>query len=330
MKNARFVVIAVLISLSCAVCACFVSNNLHSRFVHRQDVIDQQFSLIKGEPFVLDSHVFYIPMFQNRVLFAYILKLVSSQGILTVSKWYLLLRFFSAFLAFLAFFCLAVKAANLNYRTVLTGMFLLNYELILAFNHGYEQAADFLDVLFISLFLYAVIKKRRLMIILAAIIAGASRESSVFAAVIWFFYHGLDNKFKPRFKEIVYAVCLGVVSYAFVLYIRLALGGSRIDCLQGVGGISHMSDVFKMFLQNPTNSSWPILFLGAITPLCVWLYLNRKYIQIRHLRLIFAAIVIEAASIQFAYIDELRTAIPFMVIMVFTAMSVESENSRPG
>ncbi|MCX5667350.1 MAG: hypothetical protein NTY34_03445, partial [Candidatus Omnitrophica bacterium] len=104
MKRIKIFALAVALGLSFAIFTCFVSNNLWSRFLHRQDVIDQQFAILKGESYLLGGDVHYWPMFQNRVLFAYGLKFLSSFGMLSVSKWYLLLRLFTAFLAFFVFF----------------------------------------------------------------------------------------------------------------------------------------------------------------------------------------------------------------------------------
>lgn len=320
MKNLKIFLIAAALALSCAIFVCFVSNNLWSRFEHRQDVINEQFAILKGEPWLLGGDVYYWPTFQNRVLFAYGLKFFSGLGILPVSKWYLLLRLFTAFIAFIIFFFTAVKAGGSRLKTASAGMLFLAYQLVLSFNHGYEHPPDFLDVAFICLFLWSSLRARPILLLAFALLASLNRESSVFAGVIWFFANGVDEKLKPRPLSMLYGVLVSIASYAAVVMIRLALGGDKIVSLGGVAaGLPHLIARFKEFLYNPTNSSWPVLLAAMLVPLVLWIWSNRRSLTGLDIRLLMASMVIIIMTLPWARMNELRTFLPAMTVAVYVA-----------
>ncbi|MBU1998375.1 MAG: hypothetical protein KKE64_02650, partial [Candidatus Omnitrophica bacterium] len=317
---------AMLLSFSFAIFTTFVSNNLWSRFEHRDDSIRQQFAILAGQNYYLNDIIYYFPMFQNRVFFASILKFFSLNKSLTVSKWFLLLRLFSAWAAFLVFFYLLHRVARLNVKLSSLGLLFLAYELIFTFNHGYEHATDFPDVMFISLFIWMAMRKQRVALFILSIIAASNRESSAFAGVIWIFYHGLSDNYRIKIKELLYGLFLSASSYGTVMALRYAIGGAKVTYMQGIGGIDNIMLAVREFMHNPTNASPLVLFAAMVIPLFFWIYGNRASIKPLHIRLMLAAAVIEIASIQLAFFSELRTAIPFMVVMVFCALLIEGES----
>ena len=320
MKHIRIFTLAVALSLCFAVFTCFVSNNLWSRFQHRQDVIDEQFAILKGESFLLGGAVCYWPTFQNRVLFAYGLKFLSGFGMLSISKWYLLLRLFTAFLAFFVFFYAVVKAGGVKHKAAAMGMMLLAYGFVLSFNYRFEYPPDFLDAVFMILFLWAALKARPMMLLIFALLGSMNRESCVFAGVIWIFVNGFNESFKPKYPEILYGALVSAASYSSAIVIRLALGGSKITYLELNVGLPYLAAKFKEFLHNPTNSSWPVLLAAMFAPLVLWLWYNRKTLTSLHLRLLAASAAIILMSQQYSGLDDLRMFIPAFTIAVYVAV----------
>lgn len=174
----RFIIASVLSGL-CGFTAVYVSAGL--RFNHHDESVYRELALWEGKPFLYDGQAVYHPEHQNRVMFPAALVAVSRIGLFSTSEWYLILRLFIAYLAFLTFF----YAVNVNYNLAAVGMAVLLLTLLFAFNHVMEHAADFLDVLFMSLFLWAALKKHYGWMIAFTVAACFNRESAVFAGVLW-------------------------------------------------------------------------------------------------------------------------------------------------
>src|SRR3954466_10818313 len=54
-----------------ATAVCDVSNNVHSRFVHRDEVVSQQRALLNRAPLLFDGKQGDLPEFRNRILFPF-------------------------------------------------------------------------------------------------------------------------------------------------------------------------------------------------------------------------------------------------------------------
>jgi len=294
------------------------------------ETVEQQLLILKGKPYQLNGELRYITAFQNRILFPSVLLILTNIKILSVREWYLILRLFTACLSFFVFFNLLIYVAKSNCKLAAVGIGLFAYELILTFNQGWEHPTDFLDAMFISLFLWMASQRRRLLLFLFAILASTNRESSAFAGVIWFFLYGITKGLKLRLKETLYAVLLSISSYAFIIIIRYTLGGENVESQQMIIGWTGLIRNIKRFLERPTPSSWPILFLAMFLPLFLWIYSNRNFLLSTHIRLLISSFAICCISLVFGSISELRILIPSIVIMVFVAVAAEAnvENSR--
>jgi len=142
----------------------------------------------------------------------------------------------------------------------------------------------------------------------------------VFAGVIWIFVNGFNEAFRPKYPEILYGALVSVASYSATLVIRLALGGSKITCLEVYTGLPFLIARFKEFLHNPTNSSWPVLLVIVFVPLVLWLWSSRKFLTRVHLRLLAASAAIILMSQQYSGLNDLRMFIPALTIAVYVAV----------
>jgi hypothetical protein len=324
MRHTKTSFTGLLPSLYFSVFTCYVSNNLHSRFEHREETIQKEFSILDGKPFILDGKPTYFPEFQNRVLFATVLKMLTIVSSARPGQLYLFLKLSTALLAFFSFWLLVTTHGAFNLRIAALGMSALAYTLIFEFNHGWEHPTDFPDVMFTALFILISVNHRMIILIFITVLSCFSRESAVFAGTIWFFLYGLNRKFQLRFFECVYSIMLCLGSYAVILAIRYSYAG-----MQGITRFQtlNLKNIWPLFikpiLQHPTPSSWPFLLLGMITPIVWWMISNRKFISQGDTRLLMAATMMSIISTTLASINELRIFIPSTTILVFVATSLE-------
>lgn len=316
--------LSVILSLCLAIFTCFVSNNLNSRFQHRHETIEWQFATVEGRPMIFDGKLEGVPAFQNRVLFPSILSILINIKTLSVSQWFLFLRLFTSWVSFLVFFYLLIYAAKAGYKLAAAGAGLLAYELIFTFNQGWEHPTDFLDVTFISLFLWVALERRRLLLFLFALLAATNRESCVFAGLIWFFLYGISEEFKLKPKETLYATFCSFSSYVFSLMIRYAFRGENAEYGQSITAWTGLAKDIKEFITRPSPTSWPVLFLAMFLPVLLWIYGNRRFLSLQNIRLLIISLVIFCISLAFGSISELRVFIPSVIIIVFVAVSAQA------
>jgi hypothetical protein len=326
MIKIRGLVLAIALSLSFAILVCFVSNNLHVRFENRQLTINQQFALLKGESWYCINNRIYSPYWQNRILFPYLLYGVSKINFFTSSQWYLILRLMTAFFAFLIFWYLTVGIGKTDSKTAGFAMGLLAYELIFTFTYGMEFPTDFLDVIFISLFLWASLCHNRRMLLAAAILAAANRESSVFVGLIWIALYGIDSRRRLRFPEIFFAALVSLASYAIVAGLRFLFGGNKVANQQLLTGWPDLVSHWREFIAHPTYGSWPILWFAIVTPVFLWIWANRVFLSPLHKRLLVVAALITSINFVFGTLNEPRTFIPSFVILILVAALAEASS----
>jgi len=324
MIKIRGLALAITLSLSFAILTCFVSNNLHVRFKNRPLTIDQQLALLKGESWYCINNLIYSPYWQNRILFPSLLYGVSKIRFFTVSQWYLILRLVTAFLAFLIFWYLMVSPGKTGYKTTGFALGLLAYELIFTFNYGMEFPTDFLDVIFISLFLWAALSRNRIMLLITAIFAATNRESSAFAGLIWIALYGLDSQRKLRLTEILFGVLLSLASYATIVGLRFLIGQEKIVSQQLLTGWPDLVSHWREFIAQPNYNSWPVLWLPIVTPIFLWIWGNRTFLSPQHKRLLAVAALITCITFIFGTLSEPRTFMPSFVIFIFVAALAEA------
>lgn len=315
-------VIGVLLAVAFTFLTTFVSNNLHPRFEHRAETVAQQFAILHGEPYVLGGVTVYFPEFQNRVLFPLMLAAAVSPGRGSPTQVYVILRFLTAVVAFLAFWFVLIQVGKIPLRTAAVGVGMLGYVMIFTFDHGWEHPTDFLDILFFSLFLWACVGKHRVLAILLAMGASANRESSPFIGLMWLMLYGIASNRKIDVREAAFGIGLGVLAYATVLSLRYLFGGVAALQPQTVSLFLIPSFVHD-FIANPTLSSWVPLLLAMVLPLALWIWANWQWFKFPERRLLWAGIGIALVAPIFGIIMELRFFIPAAVVLIFAVCCAE-------
>jgi len=300
-----------------------------TRFIHRQETIEQQIGIWAGESYLLDGRVTYFPEFQNRVLFPGILKIAQSIGGFELSEWYLLLRLGTAIAAFWVFGALCIQIAHADIRTTSVGMGLLAFALIFTFNHGWDVPSDYFDLLFFTVFIWLSLSRNFLVLMLVVLIASANRESSVFAGVLWFILYAFTSSRRISLVESAKAFSLSIIAYATVLGLRYLFAGEQgLARGQSFTFLGNLLSNISEFLRHPNPWSWPVLMFVMFIFIFLWIWANKMHLDNRTIRLLVGGLVIAAGSSVFGIVSELRIFIPSIVIFCFVAVILEARRSN--
>lgn len=316
------------LSAALAVAICFVSNNLNGRFQHRQETIDQQFAILRGESYLIDGKDTYFPQFQNRVIFAFTLRAVSDGLHQSPGKVYLALRLLTAFAAFLIFWEWLTQVGRAGPRIAAAGLGILGYSLIFTFNHGWEHPTDFIDVVAITLMAWASIRRSYPALIALSLIAAANRESSVFGGLVWVFLWARTPTGSWNIPEGLKGLFATGLSGVGVLFLRFIFGGPHAVAGPVTREWIDVLYSFFDFMRAPTPSGWPLLAVMMFVPIGWWGWLNRGQHGWMQRRLVYCALVVAALCSFLAVISELRGLIPSLVMALFAAVATEASTSE--
>jgi hypothetical protein len=307
----------------------FVSGYLGDRQKFRSEVIRMQFDLLQGKDYVLNGRPMYLPSFQNRVLFPLALLAVTQTGVLDANDAFVFLRLFTAWLALLTVWWVARSISDCSPKLAAAGTLLLAFSLIFTFQFAWEHPTDLLDVFFIALMTWAVVKKRVWLLLGIALVAALNRESAAFAGVLWAFCYALDEKRRVQLGELGRALVLIAVPYAAVLALRFIFGGARAISAntQMVTAFASLQNDFKILTDYLTPFNWLALALALFIPPLLWLATNWRATIVLQRRFVYAALVFILISFLFGIVSELRIFIPSVVILIL--MGVWSETPRP-
>lgn len=338
MTHSRWLALGLLLSVACGIQANFVSSMLHPRFEHHEEALRKEQAIIRGEAYVIDGRDTYWPEFQNRILFSFFLRAVSSIDVLSPSEWYSVLR---VVLSILAFFCLwsaltrSVRAPPL---LAAGAMILTAYILAPHFNHGWEHPSDYLDPIFIVGMLWAATEHRRTWLAVIALLCVLNRESAPFAGVFWGFLYGIAelpgkrwfSRYRIVWREAAFASALTFGAYAGIIVARRSFGGTSGTQVLQHTAFSVYDDMILDFLRQPAPQKWPFLAFSIATPLLLWLCANRRYLRQAEHRLLLAAGAIGIVTAVFSLLHELRAFIPASMVLVYVATAAEARRWRSG
>lgn len=316
-----------LVSICFAIMVNFVSSALHGRWEHHNESMGKEQAVLVGAPYVLDGRLEYWPEFQGRVLFAVALGAVTKVGV-PVNVGYQMLRVLTAVLAFLAVWYLVTGVAGGDEKTAAMAMAALAYTLALQMNHPWEHPSDFLDPLFFTLFVQALLTRRRLLFVLLVAVSSFSRESSVFAGVMWFAVYGVDfarRRLHPR--EMAFGFVMSVLAYCAVLAVRYMFGGDKALHVKQHTSFYALPGIFRHAFLHPTAVGWPVLLVAMYLLPALWLAANREAIGWKDVQLLLSAGAIFLISNVFSFINELRMLMPATTIVVLVAAIVEARVS---
>lgn len=234
-----------------------VSTHLHPRYEHVNQVIAQQFAILRGEDYVLGGRTLYFGQFQNRVLFPVLLWLAST--VLSERNAYIALQLALRAIGLILFYRAALQFSHSEERALTTTL-LLGIALTFTFNHGWEHPSETIDVIAFALALPWVLADRFWLVLVVAVVASANRESSVFLALVWGAVRAARTGLIRR--VIVESAAIGAATTAVVYALRWGFGGARAL----VGPTTDWAYTWESFwraLTPPTHTSWPLLIVAV-------------------------------------------------------------------
>jgi hypothetical protein len=329
MRTKKVILKVLIFSFSISICSVFVSENLNSRFEHRDETIKIQENILKGQSYRFDGEKQYFGAWQNRVMVPYVLWATAKMGVLQEREWYLIVRIFSALLCFFGFWWCIYGARNIlhgaqyenKYFHAYVSTLLLFFCLTLTFNEPWAHVTDYFDSLFFAICAYLVVKKRYSYLFVLSIFASANRESAAFMGVVWAFCHGLDiSNVKLFLGEFAKGFIMSVSSYASALGLRLAFGGTRaITETNQTFTLLSVDDKLEEFFVSPDPFGWPVLALALLTPPLLWFWERRQTIDNLNIKLLASSVAIALITMSFGLINELRIFIPSITLLIFSA-----------
>ena len=312
--------------LALAIVVLFVSANLGGRFQNRGETIAQQLAILHGTSYFLHGVETDWPPFHSRVLFPFLLDSVIKLGRLPPSQWYLLLRIATALGAFMAFSYSLERRAGV--RAALIGSWLLALGMIPTFNHGWEHPTDFIDVLVLSVAIGLTRRGSWIILLGWAILGATNHQTAAMSGIIWICMRGWSAAEGVRWSEVLRGGVVIPVTYCATLLIRLAVRGELRAGYEFNGYLTITQ--FLEVLRHPTPFSWPFLAAAMLTPLALWLWLNKEFLEGEDRRLLVAAAVMFLGSTPVVYLSELRSAfLGPLVLLAFVAGASSSPGSRP-
>jgi len=305
------VLVCLILSTALGIFVCSASDSMLNRQTYRQESVEMERAILRGQPFHVSGHLVYAAVWQNRLLFPGALELGIRIGLLSPARWYVLLRCLFCVAMFAVFWRTLRTSASADVKLAGAGLLLLAYCLVLTFTTPYVMTSDFPDALFVAMFIVLSLRRKRWLLLSVAIVAAMNRESAAFAGLIWFFMHGLDERRRLNWREACYSALVSTSSMAFALLLRYEFGGR-----QAIGSrtqrvpLSVNVDAVKHLILHPTPLSWAGRLFCMTLPLALWILANRQCLTPVHKRLLGAAGSIAVVSLVFGYIGEPRIFIP--------------------
>jgi len=314
--------VCLLLSTAFGIFVCSASEKMLNRQDYRQESVEMERAILRGQSFHASGHLKYAAPWQNRVLFPATLELGIRLGIFSPIGWYLLLRLLFSIAMFAVFWPTLRMDAQADSKLAGAGLLLLAYCFVLTFTTPYGMTSDFPDVIFVAIFIVLSLRRQRWLLLIVSILAAANRESSAFAGVIWFFLYAVDDTRKIKWREAGFSALVSISSLVCVFLLRYGFGGSKAigaDTQRRPYEINFYE--LKSLVLHPTPFSWAGLIFCMIMPVLLLIVSNRKSLTLAHKRLLGAAGTIAIISAVFGYIGEPRIFIPSIVIMIFVAVS---------
>lgn len=300
------------------------STLMYDRLDHRPDVVRTQLAILTGGPAIFGSDEVYLPTNQNRVLVPVLVTVAAASGLLSAEQSYVVVRLGSA-LALMAVLALVLGVlTQATAKMVGIGQVVLASALIPTFTYGWEQPSDLPDAAFMLALSAAAVLRRPWVMAMLVVLAASNRESAAFGGVIWLCLHGWRSR--VCWRDVGLAVALVILALACTLGLRYLLGGARGigPATQTVAGVMPAVHALVGALQRPSTTSWLVLLAAMVGPSILWLLANGHHVDDLSRRLLVAATLIALISTYFGLIGELRRHIPATMLLVLTAVAVES------
>jgi hypothetical protein len=304
----------VAIAVALATTVSFVSANLHPRFELRAETVAQQMALYDRGLVYWGSTGLEVSSWRNRIMIPYAIVATSELTGTTRQEAFLIVRWVTAIIAFLALAWFA-RAAGASPASAFLALALLADALILACNHPWEHPTDFPDVAVMALGGIAVLRGSFAGALAIAVIGAANRESSAFIGILWMLTMWAGGG-ERRWRAMVQGGAISVAAYGAALALRLwnrVPGGAISNDAQ----LFRFGDEIMSALHHPFMS-WPMLLAAVLVPVGIFSLSRTGAVPAAFRR---AAVVAAIATAAIGQIDELRILMPTFTLLICAGLT---------
>jgi len=315
---------ALLVSLALSVVLVWVSHTV--TFNHVAESVQNQYATIRGLPFVIDGELRVIHPFYNRVLFPALFVFVANG----LSGWtdvqvFLLLRFLSFVICFLAIFTAMTRRSNAATST--NACAILGLSMIPTFAHGWVHTSDIFD-LTLCFFIFLFVAERKFWLAFAvACLTAINRETGAFAAVFYICMAVGRERWLPLAWR---SLLLGFAPYVGAILVRKWFLGDLLAAEstgQWYTGFLYNLEQLLAAIRRPSPIGWPpLLFAMMVFP---WLmFLNRAMDPEPRVRVILAFVAVFTVTAAIGINAEVRTFIPCVSLLAAGTFAVWRWNGK--
>jgi hypothetical protein len=192
------------------------------------------------------------------------------------------------------------------------GALLLAVFFVASFNHPWEHPTDFPDATAMILGASAAVRRRFLPALMIAAVAAANRESAAFIGVLWIAVATLDAP--SRVKRVIQGVAIIVVALSVTMALRrmFSIPGARVANSVAENPIRPM----LLTVLNHPFMSWAMLLVASLTPTLAVIGARWSRISEVGRRIIFAGLLVAAASLVIGAPEEIRILVPAAALLV--------------
>jgi hypothetical protein len=258
------------------------------------------------------------PEFQNRVLSPLMqlaLREMFPANVSDKSVWFAL-RVLQAAVSYLVLYWVVFRVTGGRLRALAAAALVCFAYAWTPLSHPWEYTSDFLDILFMSLFIGLALAERSILLTFVVIVAATNRESAGFAGVIWLALATVRyGPWPEEWRRFAWGVFYMALAAAVVVALRVWLSADYKP-RQNVGLWGAVLEWRWIF--HP-DGAFPLLIAMAASFLALMRSLPRPWTP-DQVGLCLAAAVILVLCFIFGIFGELRVFLPVCVLLSFAAV----------
>jgi hypothetical protein len=258
------------------------------------------------------------PEFQNRVLSPLMqlaLREMFPANVSDKSVWFAL-RVLQAAVSYLVLYWVVFRVTGGRLRALAAAALVCFAYAWTPLSHPWEYTSDFLDILFMSLFIGLALAERSILLTFVVIVAATNRESAGFAGVIWLALATVRyGPWPEEWRRFAWGVFYMALAAAVVVALRVWLSADYKP-RQNVGLWGAVLE--WRWILHP-DGAFPLLIAMAVSYLALMRSLPRPWTP-DQVGLCLAAAVILVLCFIFGIFGELRVFLPVCVLLSFAAV----------
>jgi hypothetical protein len=287
-------------------------TSLSLGFDTRQDTISNLLAIWQGRPLHFGgAEAPPLPVYNRLLVPGLHRMLVLYAPFGSAGQWYLVLRIVTFQAAFVAFVFVCRFSLSMGKRDICLASTLFALAAIVTFNFQWEEPADAVDLLALTLGVGAALARRYWLCLALSILFAFNRESAAYLGLIWIVLT-IRPSSVPRALVEGGAIC--VASYGLVIATRhfMRPGGS--------GNWDSLGRNLQAIMGSLADFN-PLHWLAMLVAIVALLALNIRLKEPLPRSFVLLAVIFSGAALVFGQINELRVHLPAFLMLVFAVAS---------